>query len=307
MADQAEILTVLNASYALRFDRLEFLRDGGSMAYAAYANGHKFFLRVTKPAFYDTVLPSTDIHVYLLERGFPVPPIVFTRGNLPYVQVNGGGGKHFYILYEYIEGREADASLDAEQAGALAGRLHGTMKACTRPLVKRDKHFYIGRYLDILKRKQYPRAESFAEYGEILWERIKDLPRGYCHGDMHAGNFLKTPGGQLYLLDFDTSCEGFSMYDPALFCNQTDYFTLEEDGRAKSKSVFDRFLPEYLRHNSLSTEEADALYSLIALYHFTLQATMIELYGPDCVDNGFFDKQLDWLLRWRTQCGLYFQ
>ena len=79
MADQAD-LTVLNASYALRFDRLELLRDGGGMS---YANGHKFFLRVTKPAFYDTVLQSADIHVYLLEKGFPVPPIVYRGATCP--------------------------------------------------------------------------------------------------------------------------------------------------------------------------------------------------------------------------------
>lgn len=135
-----------------------------------------------------------------------------------------------------------------------------------------------------------------------MWERVKDLPYGYCHGDMYRGNILKTLEGRLYLLDFDTFCEGFSMYDPALICNITDFFELEEDGYIKSKEVFERFLPEYLQYNSLSKAEIAAFYDFIALYHYALQATIIEIFGLDYVDNDFFDRQLDWLYKWREQC-----
>ena len=51
----------------------------------------------------------------------------------------------------------------------------------------------------------------------------------------------------------------------------------------------------------MSREEQEAVYDLLAVYHFQLQATIIEIYGPDCVDDAFLDNQLDWLLRWRAQ------
>lgn len=38
---------------------------------------------------------------------------------------------------------------------------------------------------------------------------------------------------------------------------------------------------------------------MLALYHFALQATMIEINGLDCVDEAFFDRQLSWLYQWR--------
>lgn len=41
---------------------------------------------------------------------------------------------------------------------------------------------------------------------------------------------------------------------------------------------------------------------LIALYHFALQATLLEMFGPDFVDEAFLDRHLDWLERWRRQC-----
>ena len=50
-----------------------------------------------------------------------------------------------------------------------------------------------------------------------------------------------TSDGRLYILNFDTSCEKFPMYDPALICNITDFFELEDDGCIKSKKVYERF------------------------------------------------------------------
>ena len=48
--------------------------------------------------------------------------------------------------------------------------------------------------------------------------------------------------------------------------------------------------------------EIGCLYDLIALYHFALQATVIEVNGINYVGNNFLHKQLDWLCKWRDQC-----
>ena len=113
---------------------------------------------------------------------------------------------------------------------------------------------------------------------------------------MYSGNIHKALDSKLYLLDFDTSCEGFPVYDLTLICNQTHYFDFDERGYAKSKEALSRFLPGYSKHNHLSQAEIDAFYDMISLYHFALQATIIEIYGLNCVDNAFLDKQLDWFL-----------
>jgi hypothetical protein len=43
---------------------------------------------------------------------------------------------------------------------------------------------------------------------------------------------------------------------------------------------------------------------MIALYHFALQATIIEIFGIDCVENAFFDRQLAWLNQWRKYTNI---
>ena len=293
-----DILSILNEYYPIHFDSNELMRDAGSVSYTVFSGNDKYFLRVIKPAFLDTAVMGADIQVFLQSQYFPVPSVIFTKDNLPYVRTDN----ILFILYEFVKGNESNPEQDAEAVGALIGKLHYTMKKYTGELIKRDKHFFIGRYFEILRRKQYPKVDEFLIYGNALWDKVRDLPRGYCHGDMYDGNIHKTPDGKFYMLDFDTSCEGFPMYDPTLFCNKTHYFDFDECGYEKSKRVLSRFLPEYLKYNALSQKEINAFYDLIALYHFALQAMVIENFGLDCVDNTFLDKQLDWLYRWQEQC-----
>lgn len=294
-----EMIEILNESYPVRVDSLELMRDMGSSAYTVFACNQKYFLRVLKPAFLDTALKAVDIQVFLQKRGFPVPPIVFSRENMPYIRDENG----IYVLYEYIEGGESNPEQDAEAIGALVGRLHHIMKDYSGELVKRDKQFFIGRYIDILRKKQYPRVDEFLIYGETLWEKVKDLPRGFCHGDMYCGNIHKTPDGRLFVLDFDTACEGFPMYDPTLICDMTNYFDFDDHNYDRSNNVLSRFVPEYLKYNVLSQAEINAFGDLIAIQHFSTQATVMEIFGPDCLDGTDLDNQLDWLYRWREQCG----
>ena len=292
---------IITANYNISFDNFVLERDGGSMAYSAISNGAKYFLRVIKPAFIDTAVDAVQVQAFLQSKGFPVPPIIFTINGEPCVQEKREDGNYLYVLYDFIEGVESEPTQDAEKIGALIGKLHSAMTDYTGTLRKRDKHFYIGRYIDILHKKQYEKVSEFAKYGESLWNKIKDLPRGYCHGDMYCGNIHKTPKGEFYILDFDTSCEGFPIYDIALICNMTDYFTYDESRFEKTKTVFIRALNEYQKYNSLSKKEINSFYDMIAVYHFALQATIIEIHGIDCVDSTFFDNQLQWLYKWQDQ------
>ena len=293
-----DLLHLLNTRYPLRFGSIEFARDSVSTAYIAFAGGQRYFLRCVKPFGVEQARAGVEVQVFLQGEGFPVPPVILTNEGVPCFEA----GERLYILYEYIEGGEVDPKKDAEALGALVGQLHRVMRGYPGVLAEHDRDFYIDRYIGILREKQYPGADAFAAYGEALWERMKGLPRGYCHGDMYRGNFHKTPGGKIYALDFDTSCLGLPMVDPALICNRTHYFEFQPSGYETSRRVFERFLPEYRKHSPLSRAEIDAFYDMIAVYHFALQATILELHGPGCVDDNFLDNQLDWLYRWREQC-----
>jgi len=290
--------------YPIHFTSFELVRDSGSMAYVAASTNKKYFLRVIKPAFYDTAVSGVEVQTFLQNKGFPVAPIISTNDGKQYITETRNDGDYLYVLYEYIEGAELQKGQVSEEAGELIGKLHSLMSGYTGKLSKHNKHFYIDRYINILHKKKYANVDEFEKYGDTLWAKIKDLPRRYCHGDMYHGNIYKTPNGKLYVLDFDTSCEGFPLYDLALICNMTDYFNYDEAGYQKTKMVFEKLLPQYQIHNEVTQTEINCFYGLIALYHFALQATVIEVHGIDCVDSKFLDKQLDWLYKWRRQCEM---
>jgi len=203
--EHMQVLNTLNEQYPMCFDRYEELRDGGSTSYTVYSDEDKYFLRVIKPTFFDTAVKGAGIQVFLQNKDFPVPSIIRTQDGSLYVKKE----KELYILYEYIEGEESDPEQDAETIGTLLGRLHRVMKDYPGELDKRDKHFFVGTYIDILQKKQYPKADEFQAYGEQLWDKIKGLPRGLCHGDMYSGNIHKAPDGKLYFF----TCAGGAMND----------------------------------------------------------------------------------------------
>lgn len=301
MLEPGAVLHNLRSNYAMNFENIEFNRDGGSISYTVYADKGKFFLRVIRPELMHTALQSIDIHLYLADRKFPVPEIVLTKNNEPFIKTVEQDKTYLYVLYAFIEG-QAPESEDAENVGKLVGRFHSIMQGYTGKLVVRDKYFFIDRYIEILRKKRYPKADAFSEYGNALWEKVKDLPRGYCHCDLYRGNVLKAKDGSLYILDFDTSCNAFPIYDVVLFCNETDFFEYKYEAYQKTKETLMRFLTGYLSCNTLSKAEIESFLDLLAVYHFQVQATIMEIYGLDCVNNEFLDQQLDWLLRWQKQC-----
>ena len=272
----------------------------GSTSYSVISEDTKYFLRVIKPALFYTAITGVEVQVYLQNKSFPVPAVILARDGLPYVRTVNG----LYILYEFIEGADSNPEQDIEAIGAQVGRLHNEMKDYPGEFIKRDKHFYIGRYIDILRNRKYPRVEEFFQYGERIWEKIEFLPRGYCHGDMYDGNIRKTPDGKLYIHDFDTSCEGFPMYDVTLICDMTEYFNYDERNLSRSNKMLLRFLPEYKRFSPISQAEIDAFHAFIALQHFSTQATVMEIFGQYCLNDQELDQQLEWLYRWREQCEI---
>ena len=276
-----EIIDILNENYGLHFDKIQKLRDGGNKSYAVFSGTEKYFLRVIRPAFFKTAFNGINVQRFLQNEGFPVPAVIRANNGTPYIQTEN----ELFVLYEFISGTDSQAETDAEEAGVLIGELHRIMRNYTDELALCGKDFYIGRYINILREKQYKKTAEFEKLGDDLWERIKDLPRGFCHGDMYDGNILKTQKGSLYALDFDTACKEFPMYDLTLYCNRTNYFDYEKSGKEKSKKTLDRFLTGYTKKQTVSSAEINAFFDFISVYHFAVQATIIEIHGPNCIDN----------------------
>ncbi len=78
------MLAILKNKFPIHFIKIEQLREAGSDSYAVFSSDNKYFLRVIKPAFFDTAEAGADIQIFLQSRNFPVPAILLTNDGAPY-------------------------------------------------------------------------------------------------------------------------------------------------------------------------------------------------------------------------------
>ena len=296
--DERYLQKLLSEYYGIEDHSLEFLREGGTLTYTV-SGRPKYLLKVIGSAFSETARQSVSIMRYLEGNGFPVPETILTKNGESILETEIEGEKKLIVLMEFIEGDEPELESCASEVGGLAGRFHQLMEKYPAELVSHGKEFFIGRYLEFLRKKNYPRIKEYEELGDLLWNKVKDLPQGICHGDLHRGNLLQDPDGHIYLVDFDTASKAPLMFDVMVMCDMTDYFNLKQEDIKLTKEVYQEFLSGYSGHHMLSREEILSFPYWVAIRHFQLQATILEIYGVDCIDEGFIDGQLYWLNKWQ--------
>ncbi|MBR3469429.1 MAG: phosphotransferase, partial [Lachnospiraceae bacterium] len=226
--DEKTLQDILALNYGIESPSLEFLREGGTTTYIV--NGRsKYLLKVIGSAFSDTARQSASIVRYLEENGFPVPKTILTKSEEAFFETEINGEKKRIVLMEYIDGDEPELETCPAEVGVLVGRFHQLMEKYPAELVSHGKEFFIDRYIGFLRKKNYPRIKEYEELGELLWDKVKDLPQGNCHGDLHRGNLLQNADGKIYLVDFDTACKAPVMFDVMVMCDMTDYFNLKQE------------------------------------------------------------------------------
>lgn len=299
--EESRILEILRENYGFQILGIEFFRKSGGKTYIVNSVGQKFFLKIAGSAFQDTFRQSIDIVCYLYRNGFPVPDMIETKQGRPFLETCDEGKEYLFVLYEYIDGQEPNLEICGEKIGELVGWLHKLLLDYKNTLIERDDRFFVERYMKILRKKNYPFADTYAALGAKFWERVKDCPMGVCHGDLHRGNMLETAEGKIYLLDFDTACLAPRMFDVMVMCDMTDYFNLRAADIVTTRAVFQSFLAGYTRYVPLTEREKASFSDWVVIRHFQLQATIVEIFGMDCIDNDFIDSQLQWMKSWEEQ------
>lgn len=69
------------------------------------------------------------------------------------------------------------------------------------------------------------------------------LPPGFCRGDMHNGNMIRTPQGMDDLRDFDKAALVSPMVDAGNLSDAADYFCVSPQGYDTVSRLFPGFLP----------------------------------------------------------------
>lgn len=296
----------LSKQYGYKFEDIQLLRDWIGQVYIVKCARERYILKIFRKQHSDAARQSVSVMNYLNDNDFPVPVIMKTLSgeSLFYTEEDS----RVAILYEYIEGIEPDRDLNLKAIGELSGHMRKIMEHYPGELFHKDEKFYIELYISILAEKKHECTEQFYEHGIKLWNRVRDIAPGFCHGDLHTGNMIMR-NNTIFLIDFDACGIAHPIYDIATLCDGTDYFSLSdrnfENGITKTKENAEEFLRGYNKYYNLNENEIRAMYDYIALRHYDIQATIIDCRGLNCVDNDFLDNQYKWLIKWEAACEKY--
>lgn len=299
-----KLMDEIQKKYQYNFDNIKLIRDMIGQVYLLERNSERYVFKLFRKDYSDQALQSVGIMNYLYNKGYPVSRIINTSyEELYYISKTD---ERIGVLYEYIDGIEPDVNMYVESMGKLIGKMRSIMEGYSSNIIHHRKEFFIDRYIKILDKMEYEENEKFREHGRKLWDRVKDLPEDFCHGDLHTGNMLIDNNHKIALFDFDASTKASPAYDVATLCDMTDYFNLSDanfyDGYYKTQIMLERFLKGYNKYYSMSDKEIAAVFDFIAIRHFDIQATIIESKGLNCVNKDFINEQYQWLMKWDTVC-----
>jgi len=303
------LLNWINDVYNVGATRLHLHRDMIGSVYFLGRRDTEYVFKLFRCGDTEQALQSLAIVEYLEEHAYPVAPVVPTRSGDRHAVLDMPEGTRVGILYEFLKGVEPNFDTDIRYVGKQTGRLHNLMDSYQGPLMRRGKKFYIDRYIDLMRESEYRsnRIEDLAEYGDLLWRRMEQLPAGFCHGDLHSGNMVKTLDKTYALFDFDVASYAFPVIDAATLSDETHYNHIEESAFDATQHTFDNFYGGYSQERTLSDLEAAAIFDFIAIRHYELNAT-VTIYRAPVVGQHWlraadsYDEQYEWLMEWANIC-----
>lgn len=259
---------------------------------------------------------STNVIEYLWEQGVDVPKVFKNINKLSTTTILAPEGEREVVITSFIDGKTIAVSCD-NKIHKVIGRKLAQMRLAMKDypfldrIIKTDEDNLIDNFLKVMK-QYFPNKEVefkfFKSYGEIISKKVKELysikPQciGFCHGDLHHGNIIKTLTDDVVFFDFDACGIGCNMFDIAVYCDKTDYFNLDKKKILETQKTLELFLEGYTNVFQLSQLEIDSIPLFIALRHYELNATIpinrAPIEGSHWLNDDWIDSQYAWLKEW---------
>ena len=255
--DHTELLEVICTAYGLELDRLEYLGEGSVHAYRASGASGRYFLKL----FPDTLLGREMAarmdgeHALLIAlretRALPrIPEVLRTLNGLTRSSFSGWP----LAMYRFIEGKTIWVGWEERvpQIAEILGRLHaGTPRLLARTLelpvpaedfglpfeagllemmkLLDDVHSSTRVGLRALRDLLRPRRDELMTLlarARAYRDLARSKPRAMvvAHTDLHGGNLLVSPTGDLWALDWETARLAPPEHDLHLYHSRLEAF-----------------------------------------------------------------------------------
>lgn len=295
----AYLASILERAYSLEIDRIYLYREmGGSIYYVSTKSRDRFVLKVYKAYHTAVAVQAADVMEYLEGNGFPVAPIVKNRDGGLLTAVSMPECECLAALHPFVDGHHPDVGESIQSIGRLAAELHEAMKTYPRPLTRCSRQVHIDDFIAFMT-EHFGARESdireLEEYGHTVWERVENLPAGFCHNDFHNHNMI-LQDQRIVLFDFDTASVGHPMFDVASICDRTDFWKVTPDDVDSTLTYLEQFNDAYSTSGSLSDGELASVFGCIAVRHCRLHGIRdrAPIRGSSHMTEQWFDDLMTW-------------
>lgn len=256
---------------------------------------------------------STSVMEFLYQKGLSVPQVIRNVNHLQVTSLLAPEGVREVVVTSYIAG-VSTPQLDDEKIASQSALIRKAMTEYPTldQLHQLDVDELINRFITVLYEYYPDNIEEigfFKTYGAFLAENIKELqvkyPEsiGFCHGDFHTGNIIKTSDSDVSFIDFDACGLGCILMDIATYCNQMDYFKFDASKLGDTFRKVEVFTKSYSDVYPLSQEEIEAIPLFVALRHYELNATVplhrVPVEGKHWLNDNWLESQYTWLKKWQ--------
>lgn len=292
-----ELKDKIQELYEIKTGQVKLFRSMIGLVYIVGENDYVF--KVYRKSNYNSARKSVDVLNFLKSCNFPAAVAIPDKDGEFIVNLPTQKGVCAGVMFEYIRGTEPDKTKDIRRLGEYTGELHNIMKGYSDKIDCFPKEIYLYDFIALLAEKGFceKKTHVIKLIADELWDRIKDLPKGFCHGDFHTGNIIRDSCGIYRSFDFDECSCDFPVMDIASICDASSFNNFKTTDAEKTAKLVDEFLKGYGKYNSVNERELTRVNAFILIRHFQIIARIARNTGLDRIRLDFLEQQYNWILK----------
>ncbi len=283
----------LKKFYYLSVDSIKLLRKVGGAVFVLSGADGRYILKLYKEESTHIAQKAFSTARLLEERGVFAPGVMGAKTADLCALSTGETG----YIYSYIDGVKAGGAHMFLLGGYVAS-VHKALGDLACGMEERGKEHYIDSLIGLLHEcgVDAGMAGELEACGKQLWRRLSHLKKGVIHGDLNRTNILVDAAGRPFIIDLDSVCNGFLMYDAAVICEAFRHKPFSKEQMDTSAKNYVDFCAGYGIEPNMQ-----AFFDLLTMRRFELNAIALQKikYLKIPALKSLISKEANNLLEWQ--------
>jgi Ser/Thr protein kinase RdoA (MazF antagonist) len=302
LPDTQSLKEFAEEKYGLKFSDFILYRNIGGAVYFTKSAGRPYIFKLSIAQYSEKAVRAVQVISFLKQNNFSAVSVIPTKDGELYVNTEMPEGNRIGALFEFIGGGKVTAE-DMYEIGRVTAEMHKALIGYKGDLpFIHTKENYTGLLSAKLRENGYDNSKisELEEYGQVLWNRLKDEPCGIIHGDLDIGNIMKQ-NAVFKIIDFDNTAAAPLLYDAAAVCSRMNYIVVNQSDIKSTRAAIKLFSKGYREISGSAFDESKIL-NFTALKKFEAFGHAMNRFIPVTGNKYaelFMNTAYQWLIGWK--------